>query len=108
MARETSRISLNSSERMWYDIMDGDLYRELLLPGGFLNNPDHLSLLFNTDGVHAFKASRDEIWPLLVTINELHPSVRLVQFRLFQKLSTPKFVGGNSCCSHPDRTKREC
>ena len=74
MARETSRISLNSSERMWYDIMDGDLYRELLLPGGFLNNPHHLSLLFNTDGVHAFKASRDEIWPLLVTINELHLS----------------------------------
>jgi hypothetical protein len=79
-ARENSRMNLNSKERLWYDIMDGDLYRDLLSPGGFLTNPHHLSLLFNTHGVHAFKASRDEIWPLLVVINELHPSVRLVQF----------------------------
>ena len=56
--------------------MDGDLYRELLKPGGFLKNYDNISLLINTDGVHAFKASRDEIWPLLLVVNEVRPSVR--------------------------------
>ena len=67
------------AEREWFDIMDGDLYHELIKPGGFLTYPHNFSLLFNTDGVHAFKASKDEIWPLLVVINEIHPSVRYVK-----------------------------
>jgi hypothetical protein len=65
-----------ATEREWHDIMDGDLYRNLLKPFGFLANRHNLSMMFNTDGVHVFKASRDEIWPLLVVINEPHPSVR--------------------------------
>jgi hypothetical protein len=57
--------------------MDGDLYGELLKPGGFLTSSENnLSLLFNTDGVHAFKASRDEIWPFLLVVNEVNSSVR--------------------------------
>lgn len=74
--RERSRLSLEETEREWWDVMDGDLYRELLEPSGFLTSKNNLSLLFNTDGVHAFKASRDEIWPLLLVVNEVHPSVR--------------------------------
>ena len=79
--KERARVQcqLNSdvtTERKWHDIMDGDLYMNLLSPGGFLTSRHNLSLTFNTDGVHVFKASRDEIWPLLVVINELHPSVR--------------------------------
>ena len=74
--RKRVQSSLETCEREWYDIMDGDLYRELLKPGGFLTNYDNLSLLINTDGVHAFKASRDEIWPLLLVVNEVRPSVR--------------------------------
>jgi hypothetical protein len=64
-----------ATEREWHDIMDGDLYRNLLKPLGFLANRHNLSMMFSTDGVHVFKASHDEIWPLLVVINELHPSI---------------------------------
>ena len=74
--RERSRLSSEDTEREWWDVMDGDLYRELLEPSGFLTNKNNYSLLFNTDGVHAFKASRDEIWPILLAVNEVHPSVR--------------------------------
>ena len=56
--------------------MNGDLYRDLLKPGGFLTSNHNLALTFNIDGVHAFKASKDEIWPLLVVVNEVHPSAR--------------------------------
>ena len=63
-AKERVRLSLENTEREWWDVMDGDLYRDLLKPSGFLTNDNNLSLLFNTDGVHVFKASRDEIWPL--------------------------------------------
>lgn len=74
--RERVQSSLQSPEREWFDIMDGDLYHELIRPGGFLTSHNNISLLFNTDGVHAFRASKDEIWPLLVVVNEVHPSVR--------------------------------
>lgn len=75
--RERIKKTLKSSvERKWYDVMDDDLYRDLLKPGGFLDNNENLSLLFNTDGVHVFKSSRDEIWPLFVVVNEVHLSVR--------------------------------
>ncbi|KAK3749299.1 hypothetical protein QZH41_020083 [Actinostola sp. cb2023] len=81
-ARELSRSKLDCPDREWHDIMDGDLYRDLLKPGGFLTNKHNLSLTFNTDGVHVFKASRDEIWPILVMINEIHPSVRMSTKRM--------------------------
>jgi len=42
------------AQREWFDIMDGDLYLELIKPGGFLTNPYNFSLLFNTDGVACF------------------------------------------------------
>ena len=74
--RQHVQSSLERPQREWFDIMDGDLYRELIKPGRFLTSPLNFSLLFNTDGVHAFKASKDEIWPLLVVVNEIHPSVR--------------------------------
>lgn len=63
--------------------MDGDLYRDLLKPEGFLTNYNNISLLFNTDGVHAFKASKDEIWPLLLVVNEVRPSVRYIYIDSF-------------------------
>ena len=74
--KERKRVQSSIEGREWYDIMDGDLYRDLLKPGGFLANYKNISLLFNTDGVHAFKASKDEIWPLLLVVNEVRPSVR--------------------------------
>ncbi len=76
-------MEMFNSEKGWYDIMDGDLYRELLKPGGFLTSENIiLLLLFNTDGVHAFKASRDQIWPFLLIVNEVHPSVRYARFEI--------------------------
>lgn len=79
--RKRVQSSLERPEREWHDIMDGDLYRELIKPGGFLTNYNNISLLFNTDGVHAFKASKDEIWPLLLVVNEVHPSVRYMYMK---------------------------
>ena len=76
--RKRVQSSLETPTREWYDIMDGDLYREMMKPGGFLTNSNNISMLFNTDGVHAFKASKDEIWPLLLVVNEVHPSVRYI------------------------------
>ena len=69
-------LEVTAPEREWFDIMDGQIYLDHLSPGGFLTSNQNISLTFNTDGVHVFKASRDEIWPLLVMINELHPYVR--------------------------------
>ncbi|CAB3985352.1 Hypothetical predicted protein [Paramuricea clavata] len=80
--RKRVKKSLQNAERSWHDVMDGDLYRELLKPGGFLDNDTNLSLLFNTDGVHVFKSSKGEIWPLLVVVNEVHPSVRFSTKRI--------------------------
>ena len=84
--KERKRVQSSIIERPgreWYDIMDGDLYRDLLKPEGFLTNYNNISLLFNTDGVHAFKASKDEIWPLLLVVNEVRPSVRYIYIDSF-------------------------
>ena len=64
--KERKRIqsSLERPEREWYNIMNGDLHRELIKSGGFLTN--YNILLFKTNGVHAFNALKDEIWPLLL------------------------------------------
>ncbi len=72
-------LELTAPEREWFDVMDGKIYLDHLSPGGFLTSRQNISLTFNTDGVHVFKSSRDEIWPLLVMVNEIHPSVRYMQ-----------------------------
>ena len=69
-------LEVTAPEREWFVVMGFQIYLDHLLPGGFLTSKQNISLTFKTDGVHVFKAPREEIWPLLVMINELHPSVR--------------------------------
>ncbi|KAJ7378979.1 hypothetical protein OS493_018773 [Desmophyllum pertusum] len=42
------------------DVYDGRLYKELSSENGFLSNPDHISLLGNTDGVALVRSSKQE------------------------------------------------
>ena len=47
--------------------------------GGFLTNEDNLTLLFNTDGIHLYKSSKVNIWPVFLAINELPLEERFVK-----------------------------
>lgn len=43
------------------DIVDGIEYKKFKQNGGFLTNEDHLTLLFNTDGIPLYKSSKVNI-----------------------------------------------
>eukprot|EP00111_Clytia_hemisphaerica_P012667 TCONS_00037261-protein len=66
LSRRFQRISTGIS-----DIYDGSLYKSFSSPGSFLSNVNHISFLWNTDGVPVFKSSKSSLWPLLYSINEL-------------------------------------
>ena len=53
------------------DIVDGIEYKKFKQNGGFLTNEDHLTLLFNTDGIPLYKSSKVNIGPVFLAINEL-------------------------------------
>lgn len=54
------------------DIYDGACYKHCFL----LQNPQNISLMWNTDGVPVFKSSGFSLWPLYFTVNELSPKLR--------------------------------
>ena len=54
------------------DIRDGPVFQSIL---GRDHNPT-LTLTMNIDGVKFSKNSQESIWPVIMVINELHPSVR--------------------------------
>ena len=54
------------------DIYDGKLYRG----NQFLQNPNNISFVMNTDGVPLFKSSPVSLWPVYLSINELPPTKR--------------------------------
>ncbi len=64
------------------DVMDGALYAERFTPDGFFKDSTpgddqlHLSLQENTDGVSLFKSTKQSVWPVYFTINELPPNLR--------------------------------
>lgn len=61
------------------DIVDGTEYKKFKQNGGFLTNEDHLTLLFNTDGIPLYKSSKVNIWPVFLAINELPPEERFAK-----------------------------
>ncbi|CAH1263932.1 Hypp2800 [Branchiostoma lanceolatum] len=70
----TGHISEDGTIR---DIYDGQAYRSMTRPGGFLHETGNLTFTFNTDGVRIFQSSRKgELWPAYLAINELPPSLR--------------------------------
>ena len=61
----------NRSPESHSDIYDGSLYKSFSSPGSFLSYHNHISFLWNTDGIPVFKSTKSSIWPRLYTINEL-------------------------------------
>ena len=59
------------------DIQDGEAYKELSKPGGFLAVPEHTGLIMCSDGVQLFKSSKQSIWPILLTVTSLPPGIRM-------------------------------
>mgnify|MGYP006940050713 CR=1 FL=1 len=51
--------------------MDGTAYKSFK----FLETVGNLSFILNTDGVAMFKSGSQQLWPVYVIINELHPEV---------------------------------
>ncbi|XP_078571421.1 uncharacterized protein LOC144859054 [Branchiostoma floridae x Branchiostoma japonicum] len=67
-----------SSDGRIRDLYDGQAYRDLTKPGGFLDPPGkNFTMTLNTDGVAVFKTSRSgELWPVYLVVNELPPQLR--------------------------------
>lgn len=65
------------------DIIDGKNYRRLCEPGQFLNNPAHISFIFNTDGALLYSSLGVSLWPVFLAINELPSPDRCVQEFIF-------------------------
>lgn len=53
------------------DIYDGREYKKHFDNDGFLSNPNHITFVWNTDGVPVFHSSKFDIWPLYLAVNEL-------------------------------------
>lgn len=65
-----------SNHEVIRDIIDGKIYKDLSVPGGFLSNPNNLSAVMNTDGVNLYSSSKVELWPIFLCINEISPAAR--------------------------------
>ena len=60
------------------DITDGKLFRDLKESHGYESNDAYysISLLWNIDGVPAFKSNNKDFWPIQCTVNELPVNLR--------------------------------
>lgn len=59
------------------DIYDGELYKRHTGTNGILSNERNISLMWNTDGIPAFKSSKFALWPLYRVVNELPHKERI-------------------------------
>ena len=57
------------------DVQDGEQYRKLTEPGGFLTVPEHTGLILCLDGVRLFNSAKQSIWPILLSVTSLPPGV---------------------------------
>lgn len=78
------------------DIVDGTEYKKFKQNGGFLTNEDHLTVLFNTDGIPLYKSSKINIWPVFLAVNEFPPEERfakknMILWGLWQGKGKPQF-----------------
>ena len=58
------------------DIYDGEKYKELILPGNFLSNPNNISLKLWTDGIQLTKSSPATSYPVVLEVNGFLHHVR--------------------------------
>lgn len=58
-----------------------NFYRKLCQAGGFLTkSSNNITFKLNTDGISVFNSSTKDLWPIILQINELPPSMRFVYF----------------------------
>ena len=55
--------------------MTGDGYRDRRLKH-FLAMDDNFSLTFSTDGIQVFNSSKDSLWPIMCSFNEVNFKVK--------------------------------
>ena len=60
------------------DIYQGNVYQELSLESGPLSKNTNISLTLNTDGVLVYESTNCSMWPVLLMINELPFTARLI------------------------------
>ena len=77
------------------DIIDGEEYKKLKAPGGFLTDPNNLTLSLFTDGIPLFQSSKVSLWPVYLIVNELPPKQRftrknMILWGIWQGCGKPK------------------
>lgn len=81
-------ISPSSGSNWLDDIHTGAGYKDI--------DPSHMGIIFNTDGISPFKSSRTTVWPVIIALSSLKPTIRmrkdnLVTIALWVGQSKPKF-----------------
>ncbi|VDI09445.1 Hypothetical predicted protein [Mytilus galloprovincialis] len=61
------------------DILDGEEYRKLKEPGGFLAHKNNITFSLFTDGIPLFQSSKVSLWPVYMILNELPPKQRFTR-----------------------------
>ena len=72
---EENMINPDREDGVLSDTVDGRMYRRFGGSDG-LNILERLSISWNFDGLPIYKSSSASLWPILVQLNELKPSVR--------------------------------
>ncbi|KAL5011498.1 hypothetical protein ScPMuIL_004363 [Solemya velum] len=58
------------------DITNGESYKKLLEPGGFLDGTSNITLSMFIDGIPLYSSSSVSLWPVYFLINEIPPQKR--------------------------------
>lgn len=66
----------NEDPGIIYDVHTGSGYGNVGR-NGFFSYPEHIGVLFNTDGISLFKSSRLTVWPIYLALASLPPFIRM-------------------------------
>lgn len=71
MQKTKAKENLKKQKTELSDVIFGNSYRSLTSKGGFLESENHISGIFNTDGVQLYSSSAVKQWPIYLAINEI-------------------------------------
>lgn len=92
-----TETSAQNCGRVITDITEGEAYKSLCETGKFLSESNHISAIFNTDGIPLYDSSKVKLWPIYLAINELPVAARfsrenLVLAGMWQGKVKPPFL----------------